>query len=129
MRLGSRSVASIALTAGSALVAALTISVTVASQAPAAGQAPGGAGGRGARGGGAGGGVAPALFSAADVNKDALLTRAELMGTMERWYGEADQPRGGSVTSDQLTTVLATAFPAPAAPAGGGRGAGPASLP
>src|SRR4030095_11042836 len=62
----------------------------------------------------------------ADINKDAILTRAELMGTMERWYGEADQPRGGSVTPEQLTTVLAAAFPAPAAPAGGGRGAGPA---
>jgi len=97
---------------------------------PAAGQAPAGARGGGGGRGGAGGGVAPALFTAADMNKDGIVTRGELMATIEKWYMDTEQKVATAgaqgMTPEALTATLNTAFPAPAAPAGGGRGAGPA---
>jgi type 1 glutamine amidotransferase len=91
-------------------------------QAQAPAQAP--AAGRGAGGGrgGAGGGIAPALFTAADMNRDGVVTRAELMATIEHWYNDADMAKAGSVTQAQLATILDAFFPAPAAPAGGRAG-------
>jgi type 1 glutamine amidotransferase len=103
-----------------ALILAATLLDLSAQQAPAA---PGAAGGR-AGGRGAGAGVGPAVFTAADTNKDGVVTRAELMAAIEKWYMDADSAKAGSITPDQLAAVLAAAFPAPQA--GGGRGAGPA---
>ena len=60
--------------------------------------------GRGGRGGGRGG-VAPALFTVADTNKDGAVTRDELKGTFDRWYTAADSANSGSVTQDQLASV------------------------
>ena len=106
----------VALSAGVAITG-----MTAAGQAPApAGQAP--AGGRGA--GGRGGGVAPALFTLTDINKDGAVTRGELMATLEKWYADTDTAKSGSITSEQLAATLNAAFPAPAP--GAGRGAGPA---
>lgn len=91
---------------------------------PPAGQAGGaqGAGAGGGRGGRGGGGVAPAVFTQADINRDGVVTRAELMTTVEKWYADTDSAKTGSITPEQLLATLTTAFPAPAAPAGG-RGA------
>ena len=44
---------------------------------------------RGRRGGGRGG-VAPALFTAADSNKDGSVTREELKATFDSWFTAAD---------------------------------------
>ena len=119
MKLRSRA-ASIAFAA--LLSAGVVITgITAAGQAPApAGQAP--AGGRGA--GGRGGGVAPALFTITDSNKDGAVTRGELMLTVEKWYADTDTAKSGSITPEQLAATLNAAFPAP--PPGAGRGAGPA---
>jgi len=85
---------------------------------PTAG-APGGAPaeGGGGRGGGRGG-VGPTLFTAADTNKDGVLTRDEFRATLERWFGEWDTAKTGSLTADQLAAGLTAALPQPA----GGRG-------
>ena len=97
---------------------ATAIGSAQAPAAPAAGQAAGGRGGGGGRGAAAGGGIAPALFSRADMNGDGALTRAELMSTIEHWYTDADAARAGSITAVQLSGALAALFPAPpAAPA------------
>jgi type 1 glutamine amidotransferase len=111
-------------------VLAVTLAVAVhgvGAQAPQGqGAAPAQGAGAGARGGGrggAGGGVAPAIFTAADTNKDGMVTRAELMTAIEKWYADADSAKAGSITQDQLATALNAAFPAPAAPAGGRGGA------
>jgi len=111
---------------GVATLLATAIGSAQAPAAPAAGQAAGGrAGGGGGRGGGAaGGGIAPDLFSRADMNRDGAVTRAELMSTMEHWFGDADAARAGSVTAVQLSTVLAAFFPAPAAPPAANCGTG-----
>ena len=88
----------------------------VAQQPAAAPQAPAGAGRAG--GGGGRGGVAPALFSAADTNKDASVSRHELISTFEGWFATAGSNGSGPVTQEQLAGVLTTAFPqAPAGPA------------
>jgi type 1 glutamine amidotransferase len=86
-------------------------------QAPAQGAAVGG--GRGGRGGG---GMAPSVFTAADINKDGTVTRAELMTALEKWFTDADAAKAGTVTQEQLSATLATLFPA-AAPGGGRNGA------
>jgi formylglycine-generating enzyme required for sulfatase activity len=88
--------------------------------APAA--APGGPGGApagagGGRGGGRGG-VGPTFFTAADTNKDGVLTREEFRVTLEKWFGEWDTAKTGSLTLDQLAAGLTAAVPQPA----GGRG-------
>jgi type 1 glutamine amidotransferase len=111
-----------------AALAALGFTGLRAQQAPAAAAgatpaAQGAARGGGGRGGAGAGGIAPALFTAADMNRDGVVTRAELMSTVEHWYNDADMARTGSVTPEQLSTILAALFPAPAARAGGaGRG-------
>ena len=81
--------------------------------------APGGAPaeGGGGRGGGRGG-VGPTLFTAADTNKDGVLTRDEFRATLERWFGEWDSAKTGALTADQLAAGLTAALPQPA----GGRG-------
>src|SRR4051812_30307142 len=95
----------IALCGGAML--AMTISGT-AQQPPA--QAQGG------RGGGRGGGVGAGLFTAADTNKDAAVTREELKGTFDKWYTAADTANAGSITPAQLAAVVTAALPAPPPP-------------
>ena len=101
---------------GSAAAMAVIAAVSggVQAQQPAAGAGRQGAG-FGARGG-RGGNVAPALFTSADTNKDGVVTRAELVSLVERWFSDSDQGRTGSITPAQLTTTLEAAFPAPPAP-------------
>lgn len=88
--------------------------------------APGAQGGRG----GGRGGVAPALFTLVDTNKDGSVTRDEFKGTFDKWFTAADAANAGSVTPAQLVTALTGAFPqAPAAPPSqdpcGGRSSNP----
>jgi type 1 glutamine amidotransferase len=45
------------------------------------------------------------------------------MSALEHWYNDADMAHSGSVTPDQLSTLLSAFFPAPAAPAATGRAA------
>jgi hypothetical protein len=102
-----------------AFIAALSLSVQ-AEQQPAAGAAAAGAQGAGARAGGGGGrggpGVAPALFTSADANRDGAVTRDELRSTIERWFSDANTANAGSITPAQLSTVLTARFPAPPPP-------------
>ena len=88
-------------------------------QQPAPG-APAGGGGRGA------GAAAAGFFTAVDANKDGATTRDEMRATFERWFGEWDTTKAGTLGQEQIATGLTAAMPAPAAPAGGfggGRGA------
>lgn len=104
------------LVAGASAVAFIAaVSGGLQAQQPAAG-APGAPGGFGGGRGGAGGGIAPALFTNADANKDGALTRGELMSAIERWFSDADAAKAGSVTPAQLSTVLGAAFPTPPPP-------------
>lgn len=50
-------------------------------------------------------------FTAADGNKDGVVTLNELKTTMERWFAEADTAASGSVAQDQLISVLNAAMP------------------
>ena len=76
-------------------------------------------------GGGRGGGAAAAgFFTAVDANKDGATTRDEMRSTFERWFGEWDTAKAGTLGQEQIATGLAAAMPAPQIPAGGGRGAG-----
>jgi hypothetical protein len=102
---------------GSVTIILAALAVLAIAGVPLTGQAP--AGGRGG-----GGGVAPALFTQADINKDGFVTRGELMATIEKWYLDADTARTGAIRPEQLAATLNTAFPAP--PPGAGRGAAPA---
>ena len=81
-------------------------------------QAPGASEGRGGFGGGRGG-VAPALFTALDTDKDGSVTRGEMEAAFDAWFTSWDAAKTGSLTHDQLVTGLAVLFPAPAPPAGG----------
>ena len=76
--------------------------------APQGQPGPGRAGGGG---GGGRGGVAPALFTAVDTNKDGSVTRAELKGTFDKWFTSWDTTRSGSLTQDQLAAGLTAAMP------------------
>ena len=88
--------------------------------APGAGvraqQPPPAGGGSGRGGGGVGGG----LFTAADANKDGLLTRDELKSTVDKWFTDWDSGKTGALTQDQLVTGFSAVFPQAAG--GGGRG-------
>jgi type 1 glutamine amidotransferase len=97
-----------------AFIAAVSGNLTAQQPAAGAGAAQGGgarAGGAGGRGGGAG--VAPALFTSADTNRDGVVTREELRSTVEGWYTAANSANGASITPAQLSTVLVARFPAP----------------
>ena len=88
--------------------------------------APAGQGGAPAQGGGGrgGGAAAAGFFTAVDANKDGSVTRDEMRTTFERWFGEWDTAKAGTLSQEQIAAGLAAAMPAAAAPAGGGRGAG-----
>ena len=75
--------------------------------------------------GGRGGGVASALFTATDTNKDAAVTRDEFTAAFGKWFTEWDGAKTGALTQDQLLTGLNAALAAPTAPQGGGRGTPP----
>ncbi len=87
-----------------------------------------------ARGGGAGrgrggrGGVAPGLFSAADINKDGALTREELKTTFATWYDGWDSGKTNALDETELAAGLTAALPAPAF-GGGGRSAAQNEVP
>ena len=91
-----------------ALCACAVLAMTIGSEAqqPAAPQAPQAAGGRG----GGRGGVSPALFTAADTNKDGTLTRSEFKGTLDDWFTKWDASSAGSLTQDQVTAGLTAAL-------------------
>ena len=98
------------------------------------GGAPGGAGGPGGQGRGGGRGfgpagfVGPSLFTAADTDKDGLLTRAELKSTFGKWFTDWDKDKSGALNEEQLRDGLNAALPRPnfGGPGrpGGGRGQG-----
>lgn len=97
---------------GAVGILAATMSVMNA-QPPAGGPGGSGRGGRGGFAGGGRGGVAPALFTALDADKDGSLTRAEMKTAFDAWFTNADTAKSGSVTQDQLVTALNTVFPPP----------------
>jgi type 1 glutamine amidotransferase len=115
----------LAIAAGSALLLTSAL-VHLTAQAPAAAQAPGG------RGGGRGG-IAPALFSAIDANKDGAVTREEFTGAFDKWFADWDTAKTGSLSAaeigDGLGKVAAAFAPAPLPGAGqdacGGRSTNP----
>jgi type 1 glutamine amidotransferase len=74
------------------------------------------------RGGGRGN-AGPAIFTVVDANKDGAVTRDEMRATFEKWFTEWDTAKTGFLTQEQLLAGLNAALPAPAPPAGGGRGA------
>ncbi len=77
------------------------------------------AGARGGRGGGGRGGVAPALFTALDADKDGSLTRSEMQSAFDAWFANWDTGKNGSLGHDQLVAGLSILFPPPPPPAGG----------
>jgi type 1 glutamine amidotransferase len=92
----------------------LLVAGGIGGQAPQA-QAGGAPQGRG----GGRGGIAPGVFTAADVNKDGSVTRDELKAALESWLSKADTGNAGSVSEDQLAaTINAALMPSGA---GGGR--------
>jgi type 1 glutamine amidotransferase len=92
----------------------LLLGSAVGAQAQQAGPTPGRGGGRG--------GIAPALFAALDTNKDGSLTRGELKSSFDNWFTDGDAANTGTLTQQQLVSVLNNIFPQPALPpAGAGR--------
>src|SRR6187455_535685 len=73
-------------------------------------------------------GLAVALFSAADANKDAAVTRAEMQSAFSAWYAGWDRANTGTLTEAAIAAGLDAVLPASAADAGrgGGRGEAPA---
>jgi type 1 glutamine amidotransferase len=122
-----RSRAPLAIAAGAALFLTSAL-VHVTAQAPQGGAPPGGGG----RGGGRGG-IAPALFTAVDVNKDGAVSRDEFTGAFDKWFTEWDTAKSGSLTAAQIGdgfTKVAAAYAPPPPPgaqgdACGGRSANP----
>src|SRR5262249_43192173 len=51
------------------------------------------------------------VFSAADANKDGVVTRDELEAVVAKWFASADTANAGSVTADQLKPALTAALP------------------
>ncbi len=84
---------------------------------------PNGGPGGGGRGFGPGPFIATGLFAATDLDKDGSLTRAEFLGTFEKWATEWDSDKAGSLNEEKLRAGLAAALPTPdfGGP-GGGRG-------
>jgi type 1 glutamine amidotransferase len=82
------------------------------------------------RGGGRGAGPGAAVFTLADINRDGMVTRAELTTTLEKWFAEASATSAGAASQDQLATALNGVLPPPAAPLpDAGYGAGSPNLP
>jgi hypothetical protein len=89
--------------------------------AGAAGGQPGEEKGPGGGRGGAGAGrfIGPGIFSAADADKDGVVTREELKGTFAKWFSAWDADKSGALDERQLREGLNTVLARP-----GGRGPG-----
>jgi enterochelin esterase-like enzyme len=72
--------------------------------------------------GGPAGAVAAALMKRAAADKDGKMTKEEFLKAAEALFNEIDKDKTGKIDEKQLTEAIAKALPA--APAGGGRGAG-----
>jgi type 1 glutamine amidotransferase len=59
-----------------------------------------------------GGGFGSAFFSAADTNKDGVLTRDELRAALAGWLAGGDTGKTGALSQEQFTAVVGKAFPA-----------------
>jgi type 1 glutamine amidotransferase len=117
----TKTIGQLLVAGASAMAFIAAVSGSLTAQQPAAGAAAGAAQGAGARAGGAGGGrggpgVAPALFTSVDANRDGVVTREELRATMERWHADANTANAASITPAQLSAVLTARFPAPPPP-------------
>ncbi|HMF59947.1 MAG TPA: ThuA domain-containing protein [Vicinamibacterales bacterium] len=110
MRLSNSKTAVAVAVCGAALLAT-SARGTAQQPAAAAPQGQPGPGRAGGGGGGRGGGVAPALFTAVDTNKDGSVSRAELKGSFDTWFTSWDTSRSGSLTQDQLAAGLTAAMP------------------
>src|SRR5215472_417611 len=55
--------------------------------------------------------VSSLVFTAADTNKDGVVTRDELKAALDGWFSKADGTHSGSVSADQLVPVLNAAMP------------------
>jgi hypothetical protein len=80
---------------------------------------------QGGRGGGGRGGSGAGVFTIVDADKDGAVTREELKAAFAKWLSDGDTGRSGSVTQDQLGTVLNAALPQPAFPPAAARGPQP----
>ena len=95
------------------------------------GRGPGGpGGGRGPGGGGPARFIGPALFGAADADKDGSLTRGELKGAFGKWFTDSDKAKTGSLDEETLRDGLNGILPppqfgGPGGPGGPGGGRGP----
>jgi spore coat protein CotH len=103
---------------------------------------PQGGGGPGGPGGGRGGFgpamfVGPALFTAADADKDGSITRTEWVAVFTRWSNEWDTDKSGSLNEEELGAGLNAALPrpnfggmggGPGGPGGPGGGRGPGGM-
>jgi putative heme-binding domain-containing protein len=65
--------------------------------------------------------LAPGVFAAADVDKDGLLTRAELEQTFAKWFDAWDVDGAGWLDEEKVRAGLAAAWPRPRFNFGGGR--------
>jgi glucose/arabinose dehydrogenase len=66
--------------------------------------------------------LAPGFFAASDVDKDGILTRAELKQTFAKWFDKWSGGKSDALDEAQLKAGLATAWPMPRF--GGGAGGG-----
>lgn len=75
--------------------------------------------------------IGPGLFTTADANKDASLTRAELKDTFAKWFTDWDTAKSGMLNEESLGTGLTAALPRPnfGGPGGGPGGRGPGGGP
>ena len=55
--------------------------------------------------------VSSLLFTAADANKDGVVTRDELRAALNGWLTKADSTHSGTVSADELVPVLNAAMP------------------
>lgn len=108
------------ISAGAVTFLAIAVVGIVSAQAPAGAPGGSGRGGRGGGGGGGGGTTGPALFSAADKNKDGFVTRDEMKSAFDAWYTKWDNANAGSLTEAQLVAGLEVAFPPCGAALSGG---------
>lgn len=103
-------------------------------------RSPGQRGGGGGFGGvGGGNSFGPALFIAADADKDAAVTRAEFKAAFEKWFAVWDTDKKGSLNEETLYAGLSALLPqrgfggfgggGPGGQGGGGPGAGAGPAP